>query len=538
MRRFFVIFAFLISVAMAASATNAGFGSVRAMAATDEITINEEIVIEGIIVGDCNSANMEQNTQTSHASVSTSINNQTTYIESLDGQYGFRLIFMHERYNQLQRYSRVKLSLAGTILRKQMEPERYTIADITPSNIIEVVRGNVEQSPVKNRRIAELTDEDIYTFVTLTDVCFTFRNGCYTNIWESYAQESVINADLKPNGRMDGWAVLAGDAADCSKAIYIPINTKCDWRRNAVPQGRGTISGIVVHPSMRRYGNAMGRYAVRPIDENDICISDKRKDYPYRTMAEWVYDDNPAAELCFESMGLVGGVKSAKYMGDAVLAERGQGRLWCDAAAYVMLTGDYNNLSVASKGWLGNAALRFDAPASAWYEFDDNGVVVGAKSFFVEFSTAKIKASQLLFAFRFGAGLQSAETSYDFPAHWAVEYSVDGGRSFARTHDCATGREVVVMRALPWWDKVVGELGYIRAKTSYDASLGYTAHSFALPSDCLGKKSVIVRLTPADDTVAEISANPKAATDVHRKASVGNMHTTTIRFGEIAVMYR
>lgn len=537
MRTLFNILFLTIWASVAATAQTASFESVRAMAAGGETVINSEIVIEGIVMGDYRSANMEQNEQLSHTTVATSTNDKTSYLESLDGKYGFRLVFAHELYNQLRRFARVKLSLCGTTLRKQSAPERYTIADITPANIIEVVQGTAEQLPAKSKRIGELSDDDLYTFVTLTDICFVFRNGCYTNIWEPYAQASAVNADLAPNGRMDGWATLACDSGDCSCAIYMLVNTKCEWRRNALPQGCGSIGGIVVHTPMRRYGGNMGRYAIRPVDEGDIAVSDKRKDYPYRTLAQWAYDDNPSAELCFENMGVTAGVKSAKYKGDAVLAESGKGRLWSDAPAYIMLTGDYNNLSVASKGWLGNGALRLDAPASTWYEWDGDKAV-GTKSVFVEFPTTKIKASQLIVAFRFGAGLQKAESAYDFPAHWAVEYSIDGGQKFVRLRDAATGDERVVMRALPWWDKAVKERGNMKAKTAYDAALGYTAHAFALPAECIGQRSVVVRITPADDTVADISANPKAATDTLRKIAAGNMHPTTIRFGEIVIMYR
>ena len=82
------------------------------------------------------------------------------------------------------------------------------------------------------------------------------------------------------------------------------------------------------------------------------------------------------------------------------------------------------------------------------------------------------------------------------------------------------------------------ERGNLKARTSYDAALGYTAHAFVLPHDCLLRKRVPLRITPANDLLADVSANSKAKSVGKRKASADNDHKTVIRFCEIAVMYR
>lgn len=539
MKRVFVI-SFLVAIAPSMFAQNVDFATVRVMATPEGATIEESTVIDGVVIGDCNSPNMDNNPNSAYHTVDTSVNDCTNYIQSADGRYGFRLQFEYSMDNILPRYGRATLDLAGATVIRQKNPERYTVKGLTSANIVKIEAGDPSAVAAKHKRISQLNDTDVYTYVVLTDVCFTFRNGCYTNIWEPYAVPSAVNSVLEPNGRMDSWAALVSDASDCDRGIYMFVNTKCEWRRNGkpVPQGKGSIGGIVVFPWQRRYGGWMGRYGIRPIDEKDITVGNKRKDYPFRTHVGWFYDDNPSAELTFENMGTVAGVKSAKYSGDAVLAEVGSGKLWSDSQVYVMLTGDYNALNASNKGWVGNGSLRFDAPSSAWYEWNADGEMTGTKSVFVEFSTEKLRAAQMLFCFRFGAGTQSCETSYDFPAQWCVEYSTDGGRTFERLREIATGKSVITMRALPWWDKVLQERGNMKAKTSYDAAMGYTDHAFVLPHDCFLCKRVTVRIAPANDLLADVSANPKANTVGKRKASKDNDHKTVIRFGEISVMYR
>lgn len=531
---------FAVAFVLSVSGRNVDFATVRAMATPEGAAIEESTVIEGVVIGDCTSPNMENNPNLSFHNIDTSVNDCTNYIQSADGRYGFRLQFDHSMYNRLPRYGRVTLDLAGATVIRQKNPERYTVKGLSSANIVRVEAGDPSSVVAKHKRVSQLNDSDLYTYVVLTDVCFTFRNGCYTNIWEPYALPSAVNSMLDVNGRMDSWAALVSDASDCERGIYMLVNTKCEWRRNGkpVPQGRGSVGGVVVFPWQRRYGGWMGRYGIRPVDEKDIAVGNKRKEYPFRTHVGWFYDDNPSAELTFENMGTVAGVKSAKYSGDAVLAEVGSGKVWSDSPAYVMLASDYNALTADNKGWVGNAALRFDAPSAGWYEWNADGTMKGRKSIFVEFSTEKLRAAQMLFCFRFGAGAQTCETSYDFPAQWCVEYSSDGGETFERLREVATGKQVITMRALPWWDKVLKERDYMKAKTSYDAAMGYTDHAFVLPPDCFLRKRVLVRIAPANDLLADISENPKANTVGKRKASADNDHKTVIRFGEIAVMYR
>lgn len=56
-----------------------------------------------------------------------------------------------------------------------------------------------------------------------------------------------------------------------------------------MPQGVGTVSGIVVHTPMERWGGNVGRYSIRPFDEADIDIP-RAAASAYATLVEWRLD--------------------------------------------------------------------------------------------------------------------------------------------------------------------------------------------------------------------------------------------------------
>ena len=149
------------------------FADVRALATAEGTAVDEDILIEGIVVSDFHSKNMEANPSVSYDKVDVTVNDCTAYLESPDGRYGFRLRFDTPEDNVLARGTRLSLSLSGTVLTREENPERYTISSLVGENMVESAAG--EAIPVKQRRISELTDDDVYTFVSLEDTEFLFK---------------------------------------------------------------------------------------------------------------------------------------------------------------------------------------------------------------------------------------------------------------------------------------------------------------------------------------------------------------------------
>ena len=245
------------------------FEELRSLASGSSYSPSDGAYIEGIAVSDCDSPNMALSAYTAYNKLDVGINARTAYVESTDGSLGLRLLFDNANENTLKPGTRVRMFLNGTTVIREDNPERYTVSGVAVSNFIDIVSG--DEIPAKTMRIAELTPEDVYTFVTLSETEFVNKGGAYTNVVENYAY---------PAGFYDGWAALLCDSQ--MSAIYAPVNMLCSWRRagNGVPQGAGPTSGIIVHEDIARVGDA-GPYQIRVIDESGFAMSDDGSAYTH-----------------------------------------------------------------------------------------------------------------------------------------------------------------------------------------------------------------------------------------------------------------
>ena len=531
----------ILFVATASAQTAKSFADVRALVTEDNLKVTESLVIEGVVVSDCESPNMDQNHNISTSRMDLTGNLRTAYVQSLDGEYGFRIRFKGAEDNELRRYSVVKIDLKGTTIVKKYNPERYTITDVDMANIISYKRGDVSLVPRKERTIGELSDKDVYTFVTLKGVEFVFKEGSYTNIWEPYCIKSDLHKvenRYDVTSRMDGWASLLRDTDN--NAIYMLVNTLCQWRRTGkrIPQGMVELSGVVVSSTIRRHGNEMGKYQIRPIDEHDI-VPQKGKS-PYKNIVSWTYEGNSDFSTNFEMMGYKTGQHWKKEVkGDRLLPDYGKGFMWTTSDSFFVLCDDLNDVSTQNRGAIKGGAIGFDGPTTSWYIFDANKKVIGTNSIFIEFSTAKINGTHLGLAFDFGAGKQSADSSWQYPAQWKVEYSVDGHR-WILLKDSGTDQTITNLRTLPYRPDNLKLLGDGKVKpTGYDCGMGLQQHLYALPTSAFGCEKVLLRITPANGKLAQIRSNPNGNIIMDNGVvSPSCRQTTFLRFGSIYIYYK
>ncbi len=531
-----------MALCVPAAATGSFTRLVELCGAGQMLQLADPTELEGVVVSDYRSHNMELNPNLAFDRVDRTVNDCTVYVQASDGSLGIRLVFDEPSENRLARYDRVRLDLNGCNLTHAVDPDCLTVTGLTAANVVEVTPGTAEGVPVKLRYINELTDQDLYTFVTLRDAEFVFKEGAYTNIWEPYSQftEELHSYNYNVSNRMDGWASLVRDAQ--GSAIYMLVNTRCTWRRNgrSLPQGMGTLSGVVVHTPMRRYGGEMGRYSIRPLDEGDIAVS-RKKNSPWRCLTGWLLDGSAGASLEFELMGYQSGLnKENGKSGDRILNDTGsRAYLWTDNNAYTYVDYDYNALGSDNKGWVSSGAIIFKALTSEWYCWNEADQVVGSHALLVEFSTRKISGTTLCVSLEAGIGNHDANLSWNFPQEWKAEYAVDGG-AFQPLKDAATGRDLFVMRSLPWWDNFVEGSGHKKKLyTGYDCGLGLQQHTFVLPPTAFGHNQVVIRLSPASTQLASIRSNP--ADDTRLETAVARKEckqTTMLRVGSLLVNYK
>ena len=100
-------------------------------------------------------------------------------LESTDASYGLCLKFTDAAENVVPRWSKVLVSLDGLTLERESNPIRYTLHGLTADKITVAEDGTAV--PEKSRAIAQLSDADIFTYVSLQSVEIMCKDGSYTN---------------------------------------------------------------------------------------------------------------------------------------------------------------------------------------------------------------------------------------------------------------------------------------------------------------------------------------------------------------------
>lgn len=504
--------------------------------------VHESLLVEGVIVSDWHSDNMELNRSLTSVRMDLRDNYRTAYLQSADGSMGVRLIFDEVSENRLERYDKVVLDLKGCEVVRTAVPDAITIKGVRARNFQKVQAGNPSDINIKEKYVSELTDDDIYTFVTLKDIDVIFKDGSWANVYEPfvpYLESLHSDVDYSPSGRMDGWATLLRDAR--GQNIYMLVNMLCPWRRDGkgIPSGSGNVSGIVVHSQMPRYGGNMGRYCIRPLFRDDIQISGGKSSW--KTYVGWVKPEGTGATLDFEIYGTVGNLFNEGKSGDRIYNDVGSSTafLWTDTPSAVHIYSGFNDVSTKNKGIRSNAAILFKGRTVDWFDWDAEGKVTGSKAFYISFSTKKLKADFLQFNFEWSVGTQDGNKCWYFPIDWQVQCSCDGGLSWVTLRENATGAASFELRSLPWNDKKIADSGHdFVKKPNFETGLGPQQRSFNLPQEMIGQKEVIIRLSPASDDISRIRVefhSPSRSGKVQKKDTA---RETWIRFESIQVDYK
>ena len=244
------------------------FGEVRDMVGP----VNRDVFIEGRVISDIGNGNNGENSMKTMTSIDYTETYRTAYIQSLDGSQGFMIKTATEDDNIFERYSKVRILLKGATVTQEVDPERYIISNVTSAMVMSSVSGSASDIPQKRKHYSELTDMDIYTWVTLADCELPVRKGSLTPINEGYARNTGANRETK-------YPMLVRDKNGDS--FYMLTNTTCKYRRDGqmLPYGSGDISGVLVHETHDRFvwmGSQgmgdIGRYQIRHLTREDIAL--------------------------------------------------------------------------------------------------------------------------------------------------------------------------------------------------------------------------------------------------------------------------
>ena len=477
-------------------------------------------LIEGYIVSDTTSLNLCSSPQTGQFEFDRTENFRTAYLESVDGKYGFCLKFPDSKDNGIPRWSKVKVHLDGIKLERKMNPLRFTLSGITRDMIeIEEGEGGFDAVPRKEMRIAQLTDADVYTYVSLQDVEIMCKDGAYTNTSEGYIMKDKLNPLGADYPRLDVAPLLCSDPDGSS--IFMLTNAAAPWRRtglgdlawnSCVPQGSGTLGGILVADDVApvRWGN-LGRYQIRPLTVEEIDLNGLEFS---TTICEWTWKE-PTLKPDNERSGCniryyeAGTDFSYDYNNPFLPVE--------DTPNGNTSTPDAQHPNL--KGLVEKAAL---ALKQEWWDYENNE----GRYFDVEFNTSGISGQNLVVGITWGHGdASNAQSITSAPSHWKVLYSTGG--DFQEVPSVG----ILKQRPCAWWRN---------PDTPVDATPGYTEHLIKLPPTCFGNSKVTVRFQVADlvsDAVPEVSeSNWQRAMCVER-GTLSSGKVGIVRIGTITVRY-
>jgi hypothetical protein len=493
--------------------------------------------IELVVVSDSESPNVALNPNLKHNIVDLDESRRTVYLQTPDGGRGLKLVFTKGIYNALRMYDKVTLDLNGCKVGKVEGTEALYVTDVTPLNVVKVIKGSEADVPVKEKYISEITDKDLFTRITLKETEFVFRNGAMVNFAEFYGQYvPEIHSAYKNKmiSNCDGTCCVIRDSK--GGAIYMALNTLCSWIREKTPQGSGNVSGVLVWERNRRYGDKDAKYYIRPMCREDIRVDEKKKSALWRHYIAWIPENVDGANFDFEKAGfgpegindrLLNNVGPVSYLS----YDAGNGKL--------RKAGSFNNLlSRDGSGNLVNASIKTYATLNQWYQWGKDGQAEGTKSIIVEFSTAKLKANQLQFAFDIVGSDANLLSCRGLPLRWKVEYSVDGGE-FKPISE-ADGTETFGLRPMPAEAKFDSKYNHTY-QMMYDHGLGLQQHLYNLPAETIGKDKVVVRITPAVARFFHLSKDPSKNVEVpvvHDQVKPGNKSNATFRLGSVFVDYK
>ena len=519
----------------------------RLLATEEGFTVNDDYILAGTVISDCSSRNMELNPLVEFNVLDTLASLRTAYVQTEDGM-GFKIRFSEVQDNVLEFGTAVKINLYGCTLLKESSPDRYHICGMSGVNLLEVSQGTVEPAV---RKISELTADDIYTYVTLTDTEFAFKRGAYLDIAE--------HNDYK---FMDGWASLLID--DEGSSIYAPVNVNCAWRRTGegLPQGTGNTTGIIVSHEMPRIGDA-GQYQIRVLDKSGFAQAQEADDKGWTVHAEWFDSVNEAKSYAKVNSRYAEPAQSQDYK--VIVASRdiltsgrqlANGEYVCEnhvprSGGNVYATGVYYvNKDMTNKGNCMldgkdyNAGVAWLPSNTGWYRWDENGNIVDYNGFVFTFNNLPEAASEYLFTFDFGYGnLNSLDFAHTHPAHWCLEYKDFSSGKWVlvskdeRMFTDPQEKEYVHMRALPWPAKLVS--GVYR-ETAMETGMGFTQHAYLLPAEaCRPEEGLQLRLRPYDDRITRLTGDYREdSEDAHATTAADLSGGLRMRFGTIALRYR
>lgn len=505
----------------------------RRLATVSGFTLPDDALVEGYIVSTTDGGNAGDAVVDDYGQgtgvIDYTLTERTSYLESEDGQYGFRLIATDTEDNAFTRYSKITLRVGGAVVRRSEEqPYSYSLEGVSSSNLLTSSDGTLTM-PWKEKSIEDLTDSDINTLVKIKDCEIAMRKGPFTPVNEGYTSLCGYN-------RLAKFPILIRDIKGGS--MYMFTNMSCNYRRNGnpLPYGSGDITGIVVHEnykSFERNGN-IGRYQLRHLVREEIELKPDFKDNFSGIITEFRYAKFPSefettklpnailatkgnGEMC-HTFGPVGNFSpSYFYIGECGSKKKGKyaegaGIELDEGGIYEPWIGTESAQNTDGKGWFKDNLILSWSNKYWWDSGNSRGYC-----WLVNFSTAGITSDKVSMQFAMYNNSQSARS----PRYWKAQYSLTTTDTSPASDD--EWRDIA--------EFTVPDVAIWASQNDWQ-TLGTRVYDFPLPTEILGKESVSIRLMPRENKAAAKSVDSYDSSTIANNSGYNTMDYFAVRYNK------
>ncbi len=452
------------------------FSYIKSLAAG---AVTEDVYIEGVVLVDKGNPNtaLNPNSATNKHVIDKTENAITVYVQSLDGKSGLRLRMKTPGDHIFSKNEKIKLWLKNTTITKTANPATTTISNVPSLNVMEKVDS---PTPLVARQLfmQDLVDNDIYTLIKLKEVEISVSNGSYYNTNEGYE----FRTDCYPTNIRD----IQGNS------MYLLTNGGVAYRRNGVqvPQGSGTISGVIVYETMSRYGGNIGKYAIRHMAQEDIELNASRAQGFSNVLVEW---NRFRTEL--QTGATLASNPLTPSTGDGKLSHTDFSDLNYTAAAGIYGTTDFNGLlpeSTTNKGQVTNGAF---ATRGLWNTAKNRGGGLVVKT-----STANITKQ---------VSIQiEGYVATGAPTQWAIEWSTQGNMDVGTWNSVS---DFTFQDVVSWTSTLLTQVS------------GYKVMNFNLPMAALGQNEIYIRIKAKNKNAGSLTSDVGGAYNANAAAYFGHI---------------
>lgn len=251
----------------------------------------------------------------------------------------------------------ITLWLLGTELREMNDGDaKYLLFSGVGFQHIMKKSAGVPVEPL-SVHISDLSESMLYRLVKLQDVEFSIPFGGYVNYNEWYVAGPGLSK-FKEGDFVQNYPASVRDIN--GNHVYMLTNFAVPYRSRSVPQGAGSLTGIVVSEKNSNMGN-IGRFQIRHVEETDIAMAKNRSDGFTDVLVEWDFTKPAGFTDGQKSFAPSAGQKNAVFFksnstgfysaykkGEIYFVEEYRGDEFTDAAK---TANTFKNCAVSSSLW-------------------------------------------------------------------------------------------------------------------------------------------------------------------------------------------